>query len=117
MQALLGSIWNLQVQFGMFALGHLSSNIVEQSTLKKHLLEVQSKLPHHLRLLADPAAKLWHYYKSLGCLTLVKDDRLLILVSLLLLDTGSIYEVFKVINLPIPYPREKQGLQMSQYIK
>ena len=110
LQALLGSIRNLQVQFDMLALGHLSPNIVEPSTLKDHLLEVQSKLPHHLRLPADPTAKLWHYYKSLGCLTLIKDDRLLIMVSLPLLDTGSIYEVFKVINLPIPYPREKQGL-------
>ena len=44
LQALLGSIRNLQVQFDMLALGHLSPNIVEPSPLKYHLLEVQSKL-------------------------------------------------------------------------
>ncbi len=39
LQALLGSKRNLQVQF----------DIVELPTLKDHLQEVQSKLPHHLR--------------------------------------------------------------------
>lgn len=110
LQALLDSIQNLQAQSDMLALGHLSPNIVEPFALKDHLLEVQAKLPHHLRLPANPTAELWYYYKSLGCLTLIEDGKLLIVVSLPLLDTGSIYEVFQVINLPIPYPHEKQGL-------
>ena len=34
----------------------------------------------------------------------------MILVSVPLLDTGSVFEEFKLINLPIPYPDTKQGV-------
>ena len=109
LQTLLGSIRDFRIQLDMLSLGHLSPNIVDPTLLRDHLLEVQAKLPHHLRLPADPAMKLWHYNNSLGCLTLVESNRLLIVVSLLLLDSSNIYEVFQVVNLPIPNPHRKQG--------
>ena len=87
----------------MLSLGHLSPNIVDPTLLRDHLLEVQAKLQRHLKLPADPATEQWHYYNSLGCLTLVENDRLQMVVSLPLLDSSNIYEVFQVINLPIPY--------------
>ena len=109
LQTLLGSIRNLRVQLDMLSLGHLSSNIVDPTLLRDHLLGVQAKLPRHLKLPADPATELWHYYNSLSCLTLVENGRLLIVVSLPLLDSNDIYEVFRLINLPIPHPLVKQG--------
>ena len=107
-QTFLGSIRDLRVQLDMLFLGHLSPNIVDPMLLRDHLLEVQAKLPHHLKLPANPVTELWHYYSSLGCLNLVENSRLLIVVSLPLLDSSNIYEVFQVINLPILYPRRKQ---------
>ena len=109
LQTLLGSVRDLRVQLDMLSLGNLSPNVVDPALLRDHLLEVQAKLPRHLKLPADPATELWHYYNSLGCLTLVEKGRLLIVVSLPLLDSSNIYEVFQVINLPIPYPHRKQG--------
>ena len=100
---------DLRVQLDMLSLGHLYPNITDPTLLRDHLLEGQAKLPRHLKLLADPATELWHYYNSQGCLTLVENNRLLIVVSLSLLDSCNIYVVFQVINLPIPYPHRKQG--------
>ena len=60
LQTLLGTIQDLRVQLDMLSLGHLSPNIVDPTFLRDHLLEVQAKLPHHLRLLDDPATELWH---------------------------------------------------------
>lgn len=37
-------------------------------------------------------------------LTLIEGNKLFITVSLVLLDRKSTFEVFKIINLPIPYP-------------
>ena len=65
--------------------------------------------PSHLKFPADAATGLWHNYNSLDCLILVENGRLLIVVSLSLLDSSNIFEVFQVINLPIPYPHRKQG--------
>ena len=109
LQTLLGSIRDLRVQLDMRSLGHLSPNIVDPTLLRDHLLEVQAKIPRHMKLPADPATELWHHYNSLGCLTLIENGRLLIVVSFPLLDSSNIYEVFQVIYLPIPYPHRKQG--------
>ena len=96
----------------MLSLGHLSPSIVDPSHLRDYLLKIRAKLPHHLRLLADPMFELWRYYNTLGCITLVENCKLLILVSVSLLDAGSVFEVFEVINLPIPYPNAKQDLRI-----
>lgn len=70
----------------MLSLGHLSTIIVTPEHLRDFLLKIQAKLPHQLRLPADPRGSLWYYYGSLDCVPLMDGDKLLILVSLPLLD-------------------------------
>lgn len=41
----------------------------------------------------------------MGCTTLLEDDKLLVLVSVALLDRDSTFEIYQVMNLPLPYPK------------
>ena len=97
-------------QLDMLFLGHLSPSLVSPTHLRDILLKIQTELPHHLRLPSDPTRELWRYYSSLSCITLVEEKKILALVPVPLLDRDSTFEVFQVINLPIPYPNPKQEL-------
>ena len=94
----------------MLFLGHLSPSLVGLTHLRDILLKIQIELPHHLWLPSDPTRELWRYYSSLGCITLVEEKKILALEPVPLLDRDSTFEVFQVINLPIPYPDPKQKL-------
>ena len=63
-----------------------------------------------MRLPVDPIEELWKYYSALGCVTLIENDKLLILMSVPLLDRDSIFEIYQVINLPITYSRTDQRM-------
>lgn len=69
--------------------------------LREILVGIRTLLLHHLRLPVDPIEELWKYYRSLF------DDKLLILLSVPLLDKDSTFEIYK---LPIPYPQADQKL-------
>ena len=101
---------HVRAQLDMLSLGHLSPSIVTPSHLRSILVGIRARLPHHLRLPVDPTKELWMYYNALGCVTLLEDDKLLVLLSVPLLDRDSIFEIYRVMNLPLPYPREDQKL-------
>ena len=63
-----------------------------------------------MQLPVDPTEELWKYYNALGCVTLMENDKLLILMSVPLLDRDSTFEIYQVINLPISYPRTDQKM-------
>ena len=109
-QSLHLSLVHVRAQLDMLFLGHLSPSLVGPTHLQNILLKIQTELPHHLRLPSDPTRELWRYYSSLGCITLVEEKKILALVPVPLLDRDSTFEVFQVINLPIPYPDPKQEL-------
>ena len=81
--------------------------------LRKILLEIESKLPRSLWLPDDPNKSLWKYYKYLTCSTMVKDKKILIVVSIPLLDLSSTFEVFNVHNLPLPFMNQTKGITPS----
>ena len=56
---------HLQLQLNMISLCHLSPFVITTQSLKRLLLEMKSKLPHHLTLPNDPDKVLWKYYQSL----------------------------------------------------
>lgn len=56
----------------------------------------------------DPASKLWNYYSAFGCVTLLENSKLLVLMTVPLLHRDGTFQVFQVTNLPIPYPRVEQ---------
>lgn len=97
-QALQLSLEHVSAQLDMLSLGHLSPSIVTPGHLRDILLGIQTELPHQLRLPADPNMELWRYYSSLGCVTLIENDKLLALVPIPLLNRGSIFEFFQAIN-------------------
>ena len=94
----------------MLFLGHISPSLVGPTHLRDILLKIQTELPQHHRLPTDPTREKWRYYSSLGCITLVEEKKILALVPVTLLNRDSTFEVFQVINLPIPYSDPKQEL-------
>lgn len=109
-QSLTTLLEHVRAQLDM-SLGHLSPSIVTPGHLREVLLGIQTELPHHLRLPVDPTKELWKY-NALGCVTLLENRKLLILMSIPLLDRESVFEIYQVINLPMPYPRGDQGSGM-----
>ena len=95
---------HVRAQLDSLSLGHLSSSTVTPNYLKGILIRIQTELPHHLRLPVDPTEELWKYYNVLGCVTLMENDKLLILRSV------PLFEIYQVINLPISYPRTDQKM-------
>ena len=45
---------HLQLQLNMHSLGHLSPSVITAQSIKRLLLEMKCKLPHHLTLPNDP---------------------------------------------------------------
>ncbi len=74
-------------------------------------MEVQAKLPHHVGLLADPIQQLWKYYSDLGCVILL-ESKLIILVSVPLSNRDITFEIYQVLNLPLPYPKPTPRLEV-----
>ena len=107
-QSLMTLLEHVRAQLDSLSLGHLSPSIMTPNYLREILTKIQTELPPHLRLPVDPTEELWRYYSALGCVTLMEGDKLLILMSVPLLDRDSTFEIYQVINLPIPYPRADQ---------
>jgi len=75
----------------MLSLGQLSPSIVTPSCLRSILVGIRAGLSHHMRSPVDPTKELWMYYSALGCVTLLEDDKLLVLISVPPLDRDSIF--------------------------
>ena len=104
---------HLSSQLDMLSLGHVSSSIITPINLKKLLLEMQSKLPYHLTLPEDPMENLWEYYQSPTCTTVLDEDKFLVIVSVLLLDRDTTFEIYKVFNTPLPYYNQSIPTQLQ----
>lgn len=102
-QSLIILLDHMKAQLDMLSLGHLSPSIVTLGSLKKLLLKLQAELPHHLCLPVDPTEELGKYYTALGYVTLSEDKKLLVLASIPLSNRESLFEIYQVINLYIPY--------------
>ena len=70
--------------------------------------QIQTELPHHLRLPVDSTEELGKYYNALGCVMLLQEDKKLLFLSISLLDRYDTFKIYQVINLPIPYPQVEQ---------
>ena len=79
----------------------------DEKSLHRHTIPyfASSKSPFGLQLGSQETP---HAYNKQYYVNLLEDKNLLLLVSVLLLDGGgSTFEIYQVINLPIPYPRVK----------
>ena len=92
----------IKLQLNQLALGHLSPSVISPKQLQDILYDIQKHIPEYLSLPQDPKT-IWYYYQSLTTVTIIKRKKLLTLVSLPLIDTNSRYELYQIINLPVPY--------------
>lgn len=91
---------HLYIQLNALALGHLTPSIMAPQDLKSLLLSIKTKLPRALRLPRNPDEDLWSFYKFLTCTSTTEDNKLLIILSIPLLDAQDNYSIYKVHNLP-----------------
>lgn len=85
---------HLYIQLNALALGHLTPSIMAPQDLKSLLLSIKTKLPRTLRLPGNPDEDLWSFYKFLTCTSTTEDNKLLIILSIPLLDAQEIPTVF-----------------------
>lgn len=91
---------HLYIQLNALALGHLTPSIMAPQDLKSLLLSIKTKLPRTLRLPENPDEDLWSFYKFLTCTSTTENNKLLIILSIPLLDVQDTYSIYKVHNLP-----------------
>ena len=96
-------ITRIEMRLSHLSLGHLTPTILPPLELQTMLLAVREKIPPGLMLPSDPVKGLWHFYMTLHCSAMVHDDNIIILVSLPLLDSGGQFEVYQVLDMPVPY--------------
>ncbi len=92
----------------MLALGHLSPDTISPNELATMLFQIKNQLPRSLKLPENPTRRLWKYYKILQCDSALEDDRILVFVTIPLLDSGGKYIVYEIHNLPLPFITDKQ---------
>lgn len=93
---------NLRVELNMLSLNHLSPSTISPRSLRKLLLEIRNKLPSSMKLPADPVTDIWYFYNTLSCTAYLDGHKILIVLSIPLLDRKETYEVYKIHNLPLP---------------
>ena len=84
----------------MLSIGKLSPGVITPSKLRDLLLDIQTRVNAPLRPPGDPKTDLWHSYKLLTCTTVVQEDKILVVVPVLTLDSNEDFEVCRV---PVSY--------------
>ena len=92
----------IKLQLNMLSLGHLSPSIITPGSLKTLLLQIQKHLPPSVTLPENPSKNLWHYYKILNCISLIEDNKIIVVLNIPLLDASGTFEIYRVHNLPVP---------------
>ena len=89
---------HLQLQSNMLSIGKLSPGVITPSKLRDLLLDIQTRVNAPLRPPGDPKTDLWHSYKLLTCTTVVQEDKILVEVPVLTLDSNEDFEVCRVLS-------------------
>ncbi|XP_046574034.1 uncharacterized protein LOC124282108 [Haliotis rubra] len=93
---------HLHLQLNMLSLGHMSPSTITPTQLLTILREVKIHLPPRFKLAGDPENELWDFYRTLKCTTLLYDNKIVVVVSLPLLDLDGHVEIYQAHNLPVP---------------
>ena len=93
---------NLRAELSMLSLNHLSPSTISPTNFRSLLLEIKDKLPAIMRLPSDPISDIWYFYNTLTCTSYLDGDKILIVLSIPLLDFKVRYEINKVYNFPLP---------------
>ena len=90
-------------QVDSLASGKLTPGVISPSELQSILMEISSQLPSMLQLPVNPQGDLWSFYQSVKCDTLIDNNKILIILDIPLVNQAEKMDIFKVINLPLPY--------------
>ena len=103
MQRMTVYIQQLQLQLNSLSIGRLAPSTITPEKLRELLLDVKGHLAPNHRLPGDPSTDLWRFYQILTCSTVLERSRLLVFVSIPLLNVDEL-ELYEVHNLPLPPP-------------
>lgn len=106
---------SLKLQLNMLSLGHLSPAVISPSNFRKLLLDVKSKLPPKFKFSLDPRTNLWKLYQTLTCATLMESNKLLVVISIPLLDVFGKFELFKIHNIAVMQNFSGEVNMFAQY--
>lgn len=89
-------------QLGFLSLARLSTEIIDPFELKQILDGIGQRLPPNLKLPYDPRVNLWKYYQSLQVSTLLDESRIVVIITLPLMQYDNSFEIYRVTNLGLP---------------
>lgn len=94
---------NLRIELSFLSLGHLSPNILGPKDLLELLNGLKTPIPKALKLPLHPARKLWEFYRILTCSAILDQTRLLVILTVPLLDADSYFELYSATSLPFAF--------------
>ena len=98
-------VTNLEMQMN-FALQHkLNPTLISAAQLRNLLQTIAISLPSVLKLPYDITTDLIRYYQTLTVTAMPISDGLMVILQIPILDITSKYEVYKILNVPVPYPK------------
>ena len=100
-------------QIDLLSLGHLGPTLITPRNLRRLLGDISARLPGDLGFVEDPNANLWYFYRTLTCSTIIERDRLIVMTTIPLIDPRSLFTVYKIYNLPVPYVDPKAGTKLD----
>ena len=101
-RTLLEHLQELRWKINGLALGRLTPSIVTPDNLKSILMEIQGKLGPTQDLPSDPDKNLFTFYEYLTCKTILENNRILVVISIPILDYRNEFDIYETINLPLP---------------
>ena len=108
---------HIKSQLEMLSLGHLSPSTITPGQLKALLTEIKDRLPKYLEMTEDPSKNLWFFYRFLTCTTVLYDSKILVIISVPLLDSNTKFQVYRAYNLPMPMHQNKTKNLISMVAK
>ena len=102
MQRAMFHLETLRMHLNLLSLNHLSPTTVSPSNLRAMLSDIKSHLPITLTFPRDHMQDIWSYYKDLSCNAIIDGNKIIIVLSVPLLEVNSLMEVYEIINIPLP---------------
>ena len=68
-----------------------SLNLISPEEMSKVLFQIKNKIPQMFRLPCSPGRKLWSYFRTLNCATIIEEDKLIIFIVIPLVDANEKY--------------------------
>ena len=108
---------DMKLRVNMLSLGRLTPVVIKPGELLTMLLAIRNQLTPPLMMIREPETNLWHYYKTLKVSTVIHNQRLIVLISIPLINANSRLELFRIHNLPFPGQGEFSSVVAKYDIK